>query len=101
MNATIVKTRNPKKTLKEFYDYMFMNPLVAAQVRAGSGPGSSGNGLCPVCEDEARPRDTRLAPCGHVFCGACDAEYPVQVRVRLTYMSPARISSPRKPERAK
>ena len=68
-----------------------LHALVAAQVRAGSGPGSSGNGLCPVCEDEARPRDTRLAPCGHVFCGACAGSVrdcpmcraPVQRRERV------------------
>ena len=55
-----------------------MNALVAEQVRGaaggGSSPGSGGrDGTCPVCEDEAHPRDTRLAPCGHVFCGACAA----------------------------
>ena len=52
-----------------------MHALVTAQVQmaaaGAAGPGASGNGLCPVCEDEARPRDTRLAPCGHVFCGVC------------------------------
>ena len=52
---------------------------VTAQVReasaaaSGSGPSGGTGNVCPVCEDETRPRDTRLAPCGHVFCGGCAA----------------------------